>query len=377
MFDRRVNVWVTVEAYLFRASFSDGLSPEVQVNPEFGSAAAAGVQARKYAAVIGRLPKGLRVDVDAVWIHRGTQPFGGGNRSLLIHTGQADAYTADGILEETLVHEAAHTSLDAGHAAAPGWLAAQNADGTFISTYARDNPAREDVAETFLLFLALRYRLNRIGPALARTIRATIPHRVAYFDRQVFDASPVARPLTILSGAARDGWIRETRARSSVGGEVRAHRPVLRLGDDRLNRQVRSILSFRTAGLPNTGVVTRVLLRVRVQGTTGAADPVTELGGISADVKRGSFGRPALRRSDFRSRATRTVAGLHPPRTGTLYTLDLTAARGAVNKSGLTQIRLRFANQDNANGLADVLRLFSGDAAGSLRPRLIVQYGTR
>ena len=92
--------------------------------------------------------------METVWIHRGTEPFGGGNNNLLIHTGRADLYAADGILEETLVHEAAHTSLDAAHASAPAWLAAQSADPTFISTYARDFPNREDIAESVLPYLA-------------------------------------------------------------------------------------------------------------------------------------------------------------------------------------------------------------------------------
>ena len=116
MFDRRVNGWITVDAYLFDASYDDGLTIEIQVNPEFANAAAALVEAEKYAEVIGRLPTALRVDVETVWIHMGVQPFGGGNNNLLIHIGQADLYVADGILEETLVHEAAHTSLDAEHA---------------------------------------------------------------------------------------------------------------------------------------------------------------------------------------------------------------------------------------------------------------------
>jgi hypothetical protein len=191
MFDRRVNGWVTVDAYLFDAGFGDGLTVEIQVNPEFGVAGTAMVEAEKYAEVIGRLPTSLRTDVATVWIHKGTQPFGGGNNNLLIHVGQADLYAADGILEEALVHEAAHTSLDAAHAAAPGWLAAQDADGTFISTYARDFPNREDIAESFLPYLAIRYRSDRITPSLADTIRRTIPNRVAYFDSQRFDLFPI------------------------------------------------------------------------------------------------------------------------------------------------------------------------------------------
>jgi hypothetical protein len=191
MFDRRVADWVTVNAFLFDADFDDGLTAEIQVNPEFGNSVAAQAEAEKYATVIGRLPTALRDDVDTVSIHKGTELFGGGNRNLLIHTGQADLYVADGILEETFVHEAAHTSLDAAHASAPGWLAAQSADGTFISTYARDHPAREDVAETFVTWLAVQYRTNRISQSIANTILETIPNRIAYFDSQSFDMYPI------------------------------------------------------------------------------------------------------------------------------------------------------------------------------------------
>jgi len=191
MFDRRVNNFITVDAYLFNVSFDDGLVAEFQVNPEFGGFDAALAEAEKYAEVIGRLPTALRNDVETVWIHRGTQPFGGGNNNLLIHIGQADLYTADGILEETFVHEAAHTSLDAAHASAPAWLAAQSADPRFISTYARDFPNREDIAESFLLYLAIRYRSDRISQSLANTIMQTMPNRIAYFDNQSFDMYPI------------------------------------------------------------------------------------------------------------------------------------------------------------------------------------------
>ena len=182
MFDRRVNTWITANAFLFDALYDDGLSIEVQVNPEFGTAMASQTHAQLYAAAIGRLPTALRQDVNTVWIHQGVQPFGGGNNNILIHVGQADLYVADGILEETLVHEAAHTSLDAAHAAAPGWRAAQSADPTFISTYARDNPTREDIAESFLPWLAVRYRADRISTALESMILESIPNRLLYFD---------------------------------------------------------------------------------------------------------------------------------------------------------------------------------------------------
>jgi hypothetical protein len=191
MFDRRVNGWVTLDAFLFDASFDDGLTVEVQVNPEFGTVEAARVEAEFYAEVIGRLPTALRLDVETVWIHEGIRPFGGGNRNLLIHVGQGDLYLAEGILEETFVHEAAHTSLDAYHASAPGWLAAQAADPTFISTYARDFPDREDIAESFVPYLAVRYRADRIPASLRVIIEETMPNRIAYFDGLGLDMHPI------------------------------------------------------------------------------------------------------------------------------------------------------------------------------------------
>jgi hypothetical protein len=191
MFDRRLNDWKTFNAYLFNAKFDDGLAAEIRVNPEFGSSDAARIEAQKYGAVIGKLPKAVRTLVKTVSIHQGVQLFGGGE-NLVIHTGQADQYERDGILEETLVHEACHT-LDAAHSSAT-WIAARTADkGTFISTYARDNPQREDVAESFLCWLAVRYRRDRISKADADKILEAIPNRIAYFDAQAFDMHPIAQ----------------------------------------------------------------------------------------------------------------------------------------------------------------------------------------
>ncbi|HKX61052.1 MAG TPA: hypothetical protein VJS65_04400, partial [Verrucomicrobiae bacterium] len=84
MFDRRVNAFITLNAYLFNARFNDGLTTEIQVNPEFGNTNAAAIEANKYGIVIGRLPTISRTRVQTVWIHQGVQPLGGGNNNLLI-----------------------------------------------------------------------------------------------------------------------------------------------------------------------------------------------------------------------------------------------------------------------------------------------------
>ncbi len=214
MFDRRADAFALTDAYLFNAAFEGETVVEVQVNAEFGDAATAERHAAFYARAIGQLPAGLRTRVETVWIHRGDMPFGGGNDNILVHVGKAAEYLRDGVLEEILMHEAAHTSLDPVHSAADAWLAAQTADGRchpcarltgawtgsrvariappgFISDYARDHPHREDVAESFGPFFAVRHRRGRISRSMTRTIEATMPNRIEYFDRLDLDMHPV------------------------------------------------------------------------------------------------------------------------------------------------------------------------------------------
>ena len=192
LWDRRTGGYVTVEAFLFGAAFDDGLTTEVHVNPEFGSSEVAGREAARFAEAVGRLPATLRAGVRALWIHRGNQLFGAWDGIAIgIHTGQADWYEAHGILEETLAHEATHLALDGRHASSPGWVAARNADHRFISTYAQQYPEREDLAESFVVYLAVRRRPDRISPETRRTILDAIPHRIAYLDRLAMDWHPV------------------------------------------------------------------------------------------------------------------------------------------------------------------------------------------
>jgi hypothetical protein len=181
LFDRRTNAWVTVNAWLFDARFGSTKQVEVQVNPEFTQSVAEG-HARFHATALGRLPAFAFRDIDALWINGGKFPYGGGNRSILIHTEQTAEYEAGGWTEETMLHESGHTSLDMDHANAPRWLEAQRADGVAISTYARDNPTREDVAETLSVWFAVRFRGTRLSTAEVQRITESVPSRLRYFD---------------------------------------------------------------------------------------------------------------------------------------------------------------------------------------------------
>lgn len=191
MFDRRIDDWEYLLADLFDVVFEDGLSTEIQVNPEFGSVENAEFEAAKYAFILGQLPACLRSEVDKVWIHQGNESFGGGFNGLLIHVGMSPTYESLGILEEVLFHEITHTSLDPIHSNATGWLDAQTSDAGFISTYGASSPSVEDLAESFLAWLMVRQCERRISVSDSLTISQTIPNRLAYFDDQNFEMYPI------------------------------------------------------------------------------------------------------------------------------------------------------------------------------------------
>ena len=61
------------------------------------------------------------------------------------------------------------------------WICAENADGKYISTYARNNPG-EDFAESAVPWFALRYKSSRVGQADIDKVKSTMPNRIQYFD---------------------------------------------------------------------------------------------------------------------------------------------------------------------------------------------------
>ena len=147
-----------------------------------------------YSKVIGRLPNFLLTNVKTVWIHKGNNDYGGGNQNLLIHTGRSVEYISKEILEETFIHEAGHTSLDwdwDGLIDKAEWNNAKNKDKEYISNYAKKYPRREDVAESILPWIAVRYRLDRVSKEHAEKVLKAIPNRLKFFDEQNFDMYPI------------------------------------------------------------------------------------------------------------------------------------------------------------------------------------------
>ncbi len=205
IFDRRANNgsggWLTLNPTMFSAFYLDGNAIEIQVNPEFDFDEAAS-KAEFYGRAIGQLPKLLRTDVKTVWIHKGDEAFGGGNDNLLIHT-DSTGYHGEA-LEETLFHEACHTSLDS-RVYGNAWSNAQNLDNEFISIYAKNYPEREDVAESCALYYAVKFRPDRLTQSLVSLVNETIQNRILVFDS--FDMKPVSKADVPASYEASSGQL--------------------------------------------------------------------------------------------------------------------------------------------------------------------------
>ena len=184
------------------------------------------------------------------------------------------------------------------------------------------------------------------------------------------------------SNGRNDGWILETKENSNTGGTKNSSAVTFQVGDDRQDRQYRSILHFPTHYLPDNAVITQALLMIKVQGVAGT-DPFTTHGNILVDICYGPYGSlgpfklSALQPMDFQSPASLTSAGLiqNNPVGGWYWAVLTPNSFAYINRTGNTQLRLSFQLDDNDDLGADFLTFYSGDAADQAdRPHLLIDY---
>jgi hypothetical protein len=148
------------------------------------------------------------------------------------------------------------------------------------------------------------------------------------------------------------------------------------LGDDISNRQYRAILSFNTASLPDTAIISSAVLKIKQSGSISGSNPFSVFGSLYADIKKGYFGTSsALQVTDFNAAATASkVCTFGKTPAGGWYTATLfLTGRTNVNKTSLTQFRLYFSKATNANNKADFMKFVSGNSSSN-QPQLIITY---
>ena len=121
-----------------------------------------------------------------------------------------------------------------------------------------------------------------------------------------------------------------------------------------------------------------VTLRVR-RGTLTGTNPFTTHGNLTADVQNGFLnGNAALEDADFQAAATATaVCNLtNAPANGDFSECTFSVAGlAAINKTGKTQVRIRFTTDDNDDTGNDYIGYYSGNnGTAANRPQLVVTY---
>ena len=191
-------------------------------------------------------------------------------------------------------------------------------------------------------------------------------------------APPSATTVTFTSRGAEDGYAAATLANGTTGGYAVASN--IYAGDN-ADAPFRGMLSFDTSAIPDGATITGVTLRLyATQAPVGA--PWSGLGSLVGDVRTGCFGSTcSLVASDFQATASANhVVTLTSANAiggaGTLVSGTFNATgRTLINKTGTTQIKIRFQNISNNNGLTDYLLLAGGEySTSSYRPVLVVTY---
>ena len=197
-YDRSIPDFITYPAHVYKVNFGDGLSVDFEIYSEFTLEEAASIEL-KYAPLIGQLGKDLRKNIKSFEFLKGEEVASAQRTddlnyaNITFHTGWLDNLVStrpDGDrTEELMIHESAHLSIDPYVYGQEGWNEAVLLDGNYLSTYAKDNPDSEDVAETFQAYIAIKYFPERISNSLRDTILSVCLNRFKYFDTLNLDLS--------------------------------------------------------------------------------------------------------------------------------------------------------------------------------------------
>ena len=242
------------------------------------------------------------------------------------------------------------------------------------------------VQKTVLSDVSGNYRISvpyNWSGKITPTKSGVISFSPAFRSYSAIKNSPIGQNFRVnhlaifVSNAGQDGFLRESSETSGVAGLLNSTSGTFLIGDDTSRRQTMGMLSFNTAALPDTAVLTSVRVKLTFQGMVGT-NPFSTHGGLVMDIRQPNFGSSAgLSFDDFSA-----VAGLRSagsigklPVNGVYSGLLSAAAFAYINRTGTTQLRLRFQLDDDNDAIADRLAFYSGDALNTAyRPVLAIVY---
>lgn len=161
-------------------------------------------------------------------------------------------------------------------------------------------------------------------------------------------------PVTVVfnNEDANDGYVKATSTGGSAAvGTLEAFYG-LAIGRGTDSNYNRAVLSFDTSSLPDNATITSATLTIAYRSASG--DPWSSPAGntMVIDVRNGCFGACTIEAADWAAGATAANSAQVPAFTGGNQTSTVfdAAGRGAIDRTGRTQLRLRFsANQAATN----------------------------
>ncbi len=218
-----------------------------------------------------------------------------------------------------------------------------------------------------------------VTPTITRTSTRTPTVTRTSTSTSTITPTPTPVTVTFTSTAAEDGWVLESAAGSGLGGSINSANTTFLLGNNTANKKYKSILSFNTASLPDTAVISSVAVFISPSGLPGH-----NLGNLYVDIHNGPFGTSTLQTTDFQaapsaSRVATLVQipdiGINPPPYAGWYAGSLSSTGiSNVGLIGLTQLRLYFELEDNMGSKNFPWAFYSGNAVAADRPFLQITY---
>lgn len=182
--DSRNNQLFDTNTFIFNVTFTSGLDVEIWAHSSFGNVTAAQSYADKLTSRLGKLPLFMRNQLSHVVLHNGDAGAFAESEAnfFVIYSDNMDVRITNNDLEETVFHEAVHATLDATYLDSNEWIQAQLLDDAFITQYARNNPDKEDMAETALFVYTMVKHPGRLSTETESWVQTNIPNRYSFLQ---------------------------------------------------------------------------------------------------------------------------------------------------------------------------------------------------